>query len=51
MSSDTLVPLHSITRWPVNIGTAARLSGISAKMLRHYESLGLLGDVRRTDSN
>jgi Cu(I)-responsive transcriptional regulator len=51
MSSDTLVPLHSITRWPVNIGTAARLSGISAKMLRHYESMGLLGDVRRTDSN
>lgn len=51
MSSDTQVPLHGITRWPVNIGTAARLSGISAKMLRHYESMGLLGDVRRTDSN
>ena len=38
-------------RWPVNIGTAARLSGISPKMLRHYESLGLLGEVSRTDSN
>lgn len=36
--------------WPVAIGTAARLSGVSAKMLRHYESLGLLGEVARTDS-
>lgn len=43
--------LTAITAWPVNIGTAARLSGISPKMLRHYESLGLLGAVRRTDSN
>jgi MerR family copper efflux transcriptional regulator len=36
--------------WPVNIGTAAELTGISAKMVRHYESLGLLPDVARTDS-
>lgn len=39
------------TAWPVNIGQAAQLSGISPKMLRHYEGLGLLGEVRRTDSN
>ncbi len=35
---------------PMNIGQAAQQSGVSAKMLRHYESLGLLGKVTRTDS-
>ncbi len=43
-------PEHS-TRWPVNIGQASARSGVSAKMVRHYESLGLLGRVARTDSN
>lgn len=36
--------------WPVHIGSAAELSGISAKMVRHYEALGLLSRVSRTDS-
>ena len=36
--------------WPVAIGDAARRSGVSAKMLRHYEALGLLGRVARTES-
>ena len=35
---------------PVNIGAAARHSGVSPKMVRHYESLGLLSAVARTDS-
>ena len=39
---------HSL--WPVAIGTAARLSSVSARMVRHYESLGLLARVVRTDS-
>ena len=36
--------------YPVNIGEAAKLSGVSAKMVRHYETLGLLPRVGRTDS-
>jgi MerR family copper efflux transcriptional regulator len=44
-------PKHiAVQAEPITIGAAARQSGISAKMLRHYESLGLLGAVARTDS-
>jgi MerR family transcriptional regulator, copper efflux regulator len=33
---------------PLNIGQAADMARVSAKMIRHYESLGLLPKVRRT---
>lgn len=35
---------------PFNIGQAAAQSGVSAKMVRHYEALGLLPAVHRTDA-
>lgn len=34
----------------LNIGEAAKVSGVSAKMIRHYEAIGLIGAARRTDA-
>ena len=34
----------------MNIGQAAKNSGLSAKMIRYYESIGLLKAAARTDS-
>lgn len=34
----------------LNIGEAAKQSGVSAKMIRHYEALGLLSHVARTEA-
>ena len=42
--------MSETTSGPYNIGQAARRSNVSAKMVRHYESLGLLPKVGRTDA-
>jgi MerR family transcriptional regulator, copper efflux regulator len=35
----------------LDIGRASKATGVSAKMIRHYEAIGLLNEVARTDAN
>ena len=34
----------------LNVGEAAKASGVSAKMIRHYEQIGLIGHSPRTEA-
>lgn len=40
----------TVAAQPVSIGVAAQRAGVSVRMVRHYESLGLLSEVTRTDA-
>jgi MerR family transcriptional regulator, copper efflux regulator len=48
---ETLEHAEAIGRGLVDIGRAARESGVSLKMIRHYEAIGLLPKVARTSAN
>jgi hypothetical protein len=41
----------AIERGLVDIGRASKASGVSVKMIRHYEAIGLLKNVARTYAN
>ena len=41
----------AIERGLIDIGRASKASGVSVKMIRHYEAIGLLGSVARTYAN
>ena len=47
----TLETAEALSSGYYNIGQASDATGVSAKMIRHYESLGLLSRVERTLSN
>lgn len=48
---ETLEHAAAIERGLMDIGKAAKASGVSVKMIRHYEAIGLLPKVARTFAN
>jgi len=41
----------ALERGLLDIGRASKASGVSVKMIRHYEAIGLLKNVARTNAN
>ena len=48
---ETLEHADAIDQGLMDIGRASRASGVSVKMIRHYEAIGLLPKVTRTLAN
>ena len=51
MNRNSMEHAEALASGWVDIGHAAAASGVSAKMLRHYEDIGLLPDVKRSVAN
>ena len=49
--SEMLERADALERGLMDIGRAAKASGVSVKMIRHYEAIGLLPKVARTFAN
>ena len=49
--SEMLEHADALNRGLMDIGRASKASGVSVKMIRHYEAIGLLPKVARTFSN
>jgi MerR family transcriptional regulator, copper efflux regulator len=49
--SEVLEHAEAMERGLMDIGRASKASGVSVKMIRHYETIGLLPKVARTYSN
>ena len=48
---ETLERRDALERGLMDIGRASKASGVSVKMIRHYEAIGLLPKVARTFAN
>lgn len=48
---EALERAEAVGRGLMDIGAAAKRSGVSAKMIRHYEAIGVLPKVARTYAN
>jgi Cu(I)-responsive transcriptional regulator len=48
---ENLEHAEALERGLMDIGSASQASGVSVKMIRHYEAIGLLINVARTHAN
>jgi Cu(I)-responsive transcriptional regulator len=48
---ESLEHAQALERGLIDIGAASKASGVSVKMIRHYELIGLLKNVARTEAN